>query len=47
MRKSKECVIVQLVELIRDFVTVFVTFKLDKDPIKNESASLGTTFSPL
>ena len=35
------------IELIRDFMTVFVTCKFDKDPIKNEGAILVTTFSPL
>ena len=32
---------------IKDFMTVFATCKLDEDPIKNEVAIFGTTFSPL
>ena len=32
-------------ELVRDFMPVLVTSKIDEDPIKNERASLETSFS--
>ena len=33
------------IKLVRDFMPVLVTSKFDKDPIKNECASLETPFS--
>ena len=34
-------------ELVRDIMVVLVTCKYEEDPIKNEGASVFTTFSPL
>ena len=34
-------------ELVRDVMDVLVTCKYEEDPIKNESARVDTTFSPL
>ena len=34
-------------ELVRDIMHVLVTCKYEEDPIKNESARVFTTFSPL
>ena len=34
-------------ELARDFMPVLITSKFGEDPIKNEQASLETTFYPL
>ena len=34
------------IEFLRDFMTVIVTCKFDKDPIENEGAIFGTTCSP-
>ena len=34
-------------ELVRDIIDVLVTCKYEEDPIKNEGASVDTTFSPL
>ena len=34
-------------ELIRDFMVVLVTCKNEEDPIKNESAKVFTTVSPI
>ena len=34
-------------ELLRDIMVVLVTCKYEEDPIKNEGASVFTTFSPL
>ena len=34
-------------ELVRDVINILVTCKYEEDPIKNEGASVFTTFSPL
>ena len=34
-------------ELVQDIIVVLVTCKYEEDPIKNEGASVFTTFSPL
>ena len=34
-------------KLVRDVMNVLVTCKYEEDPIKNEGARVGTTFSPL
>ena len=44
------CVINQIwpkFELVRDIMVVLITCKYEEDPIKNEGASVFTTFSPL